>query len=156
MPLGCDHTFEGMTEPDPAVDIDFSGNEAVHDWREVQRRGVKWAYAPVEEVHEIVATSGYPMEKVKLVKGLVEETVPGTIPASIALLRLDTDWYSSTKHEMEHLYPKLSPHGILILDDYGHYEGARRGVDEYLSKLDKRPLLQRVDYACRLAVKPTA
>jgi hypothetical protein len=149
-------TFEGMTEPDPAVDIDFSGNEAVRDWREVQRRGVKWAYAPVEEVREILATSGYPMEKVKLVKGLVEETIPATIPASIALLRLDTDWYSSTKHEMEQLYPKLSPQGILILDDYGHYQGARRGVDEYFSNLDKKPFLQRVDYSCRLAVKPTA
>jgi hypothetical protein len=149
-------TFEGMTEPDPAIDIDFSGNEAAKDWHEVQRRGVKWAYAPVEEVEEIIATSGYPMEKVKLVKGLVEETIPATIPASIALLRLDTDWYSSTKHEMEHLYPKLSTQGILILDDYGHYQGARRGVDEYFSKLDKKPLLQRVDYSCRLAVKPTA
>jgi Macrocin-O-methyltransferase (TylF) len=149
-------TFEGMTEPDPAIDIDFSGNEAIKDWREVQRRGVKWAYAPVEEVHEILAASGYPMEKVKLVKGLVEETIPATIPASIALLRLDTDWYSSTRHEMDHLYPKLSPQGILIVDDYGHYQGARRGVDEYLSKLDKKPLLQRIDYSCRLAVKPTA
>jgi hypothetical protein len=147
-------TFEGMTEPDPAFDIDFSGNEAVNDWREVQRRGVKWAYAPVEEVQEVIASSGYPMEKVKLVKGRVEETIPETIPASIALLRLDTDWYSSTKHEMEHLYPKLSPQGILILDDYGHYQGARRGVDEYLSKLDQKPLLQRVDYSCHLAVKP--
>ena len=96
------------------------------------------------------------MEKVKLVKGRVEETIPATIPASIALLRLDTDWYSSTKHEMEHLYPKLSPQGILILDDYGQYQGARRGVDEYLSKLDKKPLLQRIDYSCRLAVKPSA
>jgi O-methyltransferase len=99
MPLGCDHTFEGMTEPSPAVDIDFSGNEAVNDWREVQRRGVKWAYAPVEKVYEILATSGYPMEKVKLAKGLVEETIPATLPASIALLRLDADWYLSTKHK---------------------------------------------------------
>ena len=149
-------TFEGMTEPDPEVDVDFSGNAAANDWRQVQRRGVKWAYAPVEEVHKIIATSGYPMNMVKFVKGRVEETIPGTIPVSIALLRLDTDWYSSTKHEMEHLYPKLSSQGILILDDYGHYQGARRAVDEYLSKLDKKPLLQRVDYSCRLAVKPTA
>jgi len=56
-------TFEGMTEPDPVVDIDFSGNQAVNDWREVQRRGVKWAYAPVEEVQEVIASSGYPMER---------------------------------------------------------------------------------------------
>jgi O-methyltransferase len=85
-----------------------------------------------------------------------EETIFATIPTSIALLRLDTDWYSSTKHEMEHLYPKLSPQGILILGDYRHYQGARPGVDEYLSKLDKKRLLQRIDYSCRLAVKPPA
>jgi hypothetical protein len=94
------------------------------------------------------------MEKVKLVKGPVEETIPATIPASIALLRLDTDWHSSTKHELEYLYPKVSPQGIVILDDYGHYQGARTAVDEYLSRLDKKPLLQRVDYSCRLGVKP--
>src|SRR5262245_1826075 len=149
-------TFEGMTEPDPAVDIDFSGNEAVNDWREIRRRRVKWSYAPLEEVYEIVASSGYPMERVKLVKGPVEETVPETIPTAIALLRLDTDWYSSTKHEMEYLYPKLSPQGILIVDDYGHYHGARRGVDECLAKFDKKPLLHRIDYSCRLGVKPSA
>jgi Macrocin-O-methyltransferase (TylF) len=149
-------TFEGMTEPDPEVDVDASGNKAANDWLEVQRRGVKWSYAPIEEVRDVIAGSGYPMDKVVFVKGPVEDTIPATVPDRISLLRLDTDWYSSTKHEMEHLYPKLSPQGILILDDYGHYQGARRGVDEYLSKLDKKPLLQRIDYSCRLAVKPTA
>jgi Macrocin-O-methyltransferase (TylF) len=146
-------TFEGMTEPDPALDKDFSGNPATNDWHEVQRRGVKWAYAPVQEVEEVLAKSRYPSEKIKFVKGPVEETIPATIPASIALLRLDTDWHSSTKHEMEHLYPRVSPQGIVILDDYGHYQGARRAVDDYLSKLDKKPLLQRVDYSCFLLVK---
>ena len=147
-------TFEGMTEPNATLDVDFSGNPAVNDWTEIQRRGVKWSYAPVEEVHNVMEMSGYPMDKVKFVKGPVEDTIPATIPASIALLRLDTDWYSSTKHEMEYLYPILSPQGVLILDDYGHYQGACRGVDEYLSKVDDKPLLQRVDYACRLAIKP--
>jgi len=147
-------TFEGMTEPDPEVDVDSSGNRAVNDWLEVQRRGVKWAYAPIGEVRETLATAGYPMAQVKLVKGPVEETIPGTIPDAIALLRLDTDWYSSTKHEMEHLYPRLSPQGVLILDDYGHYQGACRGVDEYLSTIKKKPLLQRIDHSCRLGVKP--
>jgi Macrocin-O-methyltransferase (TylF) len=149
-------TFEGMTEPDPEVDVDASGNKAANDWLEVQRRGVKWSYAPIEEVRDVIAGSGYPMDKVVFVKGPVEDTIPATVPDRISLLRLDTDWYSSTKHEMEHLYPKLSAQGILILDDYGHYQGARRGVDEYLSKLDKKPLLQRIDYSCRVAVKPIA
>ena len=101
-------TFEGMTEPDPAVDIDSSGNKAVNDWTEIQRRGVKWSYASVEEVREVIAGSGYPMDKVVLVKGPVEDTIPATVPDRISLLRLDTDWYSSTKHEIEHLYPRLS------------------------------------------------
>jgi hypothetical protein len=146
-------TFEGMTEPDPTVDVDSSGNKAVNDWTEIQRRGVKWSSASIEEVREVIAGSGYPMDKVVLVKGPVENTIPGTVPDRISLLRLDTDWYSSTKHEIEHLYPRLSVHGVLILDDYGHYRGARRAVDEYFDRAGKRPFLNRVDYSCRVAIK---
>ena len=62
---------------------------------------------------------GYPRERLHFVQGPVEETLPGSAPESIALLRLDTDWYSSTKHELEHLYPRLVPGGVLIIDDYG-------------------------------------
>src|SRR5262249_21997755 len=146
-------TFEGMTEPGPS-DIDFSGNSALHDWQQVQRKGVKWAYAPIDEVRQAIASTGYPSDKVEFVKGPVEATIPTHSPERIALLRLDTDWYTTTRHEMEHLYPLLSPGGVLIVDDYGHYRGASRGVDEYLANLSKKPLLQRVDYACRLAIKP--
>jgi O-methyltransferase len=149
-------TFEGMTPPDPAVDTDFSGNNAINDWAEAQRRGVKWAYSPIEEVREAMALVGYPMARINLIRGPVEQTIPGTVPDKIALLRLDTDWYASTRHEMEHLYPLLSPEGVLILDDYGHYQGAARAVDEYLAKLRDKPLLQRIDYSCRGAIKPVA
>jgi O-methyltransferase len=147
-------TFEGMTEPDPAVDIDSSGNKAVNDWLEVQRRGVKWSYASVAEVREVIAASGYPMDKVVFVKGPVEDTIPATLPQRISLLRLDTDWYSSTKHEIEHLYPLLSMHGVLLLDDYGHYKGAQRAIDEYFGRTGGRPLFNRIDYSCRAAIKP--
>ena len=147
-------TFEGMTEPDPTVDLDFAGNNAINDWNEAQRRNVKWAYAPIDEVHQIMTQTGYPMDRVLLIKGPVERTIPTTMPDKIALLRLDTDWYASTLHEMDHLYPLLSPGGVLILDDYGHYKGAARAVDEHLTKLRKKPLLQRVDYSCRAAIKP--
>ena len=146
-------TFEGMTEPDPAVDVDSSGNKAVNDWTEIQRRGVKWSSASIEEVREVIAGSGYPMDKVVFVKGPVENTIPGTVPDRISLLRLDTDWYSSTKHEIEHLYSRLSVHGVLILDDYGHYRGAQQAVDEYFDRAGKRPFLNRVDYSCRVAIK---
>jgi hypothetical protein len=146
-------TFEGMTEPDSEVDIDTSGNNAINDWREVRRKGVKWSYASMDEVREVIASSGYPMDNVVFVKGPVEATLPATIPDRISLLRLDTDWYSSTKHEIQHLYPRLSVNGVLILDDYGHYQGARRAVDEYFERVGNRPMLTRIDYSCRLALK---
>jgi hypothetical protein len=69
-------------------------------------------------------------------------------------LRLDTDWYTSTKHELEHLYPLLVSQGVLIVDDYGHYQGARKATDEYFSRIGKRPFLHRTDYSCRFAIKP--
>ena len=147
-------TFEGMTQPDRTVDVDFFGNNAIADWTEAQRHGVKWAYSPIEEVRETMAQVRYPMARIKLIKGAVEQTIPDTVPNRIALLRLDTDWYASTRHEMEHLYPLLSPQGVLILDDYGHYQGAGRAVDEYFANQSAKPLLQRVDYSCRLAIKP--
>lgn len=146
-------TFEGMTEPTER-DVDLHGNRAADDWTQVQRRGVKWAYAPLEEVRETIASTGYPMEQINMVKGPVESTIPATVPQRIALLRLDTDWYESTKHELEHLYPKLAPEGVLALDDYGHYRGARQAVDEFFARMERKPLLHRTDYACRFAVKP--
>ena len=80
--------------------------------------------------------------------------MPAEAPEEIALLRLDTDWYSSTKHELEHLYPRLAPGGVLILDDYGHWQGARRAVDEYFADNRITLLLNRVDGTARIAVKP--
>jgi hypothetical protein len=149
-------TYEGMTRPQREIDVDFAGRSAMVDWEHFQETGAKWAYAPLEEVRQTMAMTGYPMERIIFVKGPVEDTLPGTMPERIALLRLDTDWYSSTRHELEHLYPRLSPEGVLILDDYGHYRGAARAADEYLGHLSKKPLLQRIDYACRMAVKTDA
>ncbi|HYM86681.1 MAG TPA: TylF/MycF/NovP-related O-methyltransferase, partial [Pseudoxanthomonas sp.] len=74
-------------------------------------------------------------------------------PECIALLRLDTDWYESTRHEMIHLFPRLCVGGVLILDDYGHWLGARRAVDEYLGEHNVPLFLQRIDYTGRYAVK---
>ena len=86
--------------------------------------------------------------------GPVEDTLPAHAPETLALLRLDTDWYVSTRHELEHLYPRLVVGGVLIVDDYGHYQGARKAVDEYFE--GHRVLLQRIDYTGRLAIKQQA
>ena len=89
----------------------------------------------------------------RFIVGKVEDTIPGEAPGKIAILRLDTDWYESTKHELINLYPKLSTGGVLIIDDYGHWEGARRAVDEYLARLPEPLLLNRIDYTGRIAIK---
>ena len=100
-----------------------------------------------------MAGTGYPSERVHYVKGRVEETIPARAPAEISILRLDTDWYESTKHELDHLYPRLSPGGVVLFDDYGYWEGAREAVDEFLDATGERLLLHRMASG-RLAVKP--
>jgi hypothetical protein len=102
-------------------------------------------------VRDAVASTSYDMSLVTMVRGKVEDTIPGDVPPSIAILRLDTDWYESTIHELEHLYPRLSPGGVLIIDDYGYYTGARQAVDEYFA--DTPVYLARLDYTGRVAIK---
>jgi O-methyltransferase len=50
-------------------------------------------------------------------------------------------------------FARISTEGVLILDDYGHYRGAARAADEYLARVENKPLLQRIDYACGIAIK---
>jgi hypothetical protein len=144
-------TFTGMTEPTPEdADSPYDGYSLYGMWK----RRTNWIGIPAEEVREAMLSTGYPADRIVLVEGPVEETVPERAPEQIALLRLDTDWYASTKHEMEHLYPRLTPGGVLVLDDYGHYAGARRAVDEALAKSGEKLLLHRIDYTGRIAIKP--
>ena len=149
-------TFAGMPPPtDDDVFSAYDGYNPMRRWRRRQREGGAnaWHYVPVEEVRAAVLSTGYPADRVHLVEGRVEDTLPGAAPGEIAVLRLDTDWYAGTKHELETLYPRLSPGGVLILDDYGHYEGARRAADEYFEARGERPLLSRIDYTGRVGVK---
>src|SRR5262249_25761216 len=110
-----------------------------------------WCYSGLDEVASNMRSTGYPDDLVHLVKGKVEETIPGAAPAQIAVLRLDTDWYESTRHELEHLYPRLAPGGVLIIDDYGYWAGARKAVDEYFQG---SLFLSRIDGTGRIAIKP--
>jgi len=141
-------TFEGMTEPDDRDIISVSG-QAVKE-----RNPQGWWAVSLEDVQGYLEETGYPMERVHFVKGDVSETLKTCKPEKIGLLRLDTDWYASTKMEMEQLYPRLSAGGVLLIDDYGHFEGARTAVDEYFHKHHETPLLHRVDYTGRAWVKP--
>jgi O-methyltransferase len=148
-------TYSGMAAPGAEdAPSPYDGYSPQKRWRRNRRgRTSDWAAVSSGEVRRNMEATGYPMERVHLIEGMVEDTLPDRAPETIALLRLDTDWYASTKHELEHLYPGLSEGGVLIVDDYGHYEGARRAVDEYLDESGERLLLSRIDYTGRVAVK---
>jgi hypothetical protein len=112
-----------------------------------------WAYAPFESVKRNVLSTGYPPDKLHFVRGKVEDTLPENAPDQIALLRLDTDWYESTHHELVHLYPRRCERGVLICDDYGDWQSARQAVDEYFATQPFTPLLTRMDTTGRMAIK---
>jgi hypothetical protein len=145
-------TFEGMSEPTNA-DVDFHGSSASALLNSAEKSSSIWVYSPLEDVERNIKLTNYPSNLVHFVKGKVEDTIPANAPDQIALLRLDTDFYESTYHELVHLFPRLSPGGVLIIDDYGHWQGARQAVDQYFSENMLRPFLHRVDYTARVVVK---
>lgn len=128
-------TFEGMSEPTDK-DFSFATNLTAKDLYKTYQKDGKpdWSVGALDKVQEVMEKTGYPSDKIKTIKGKVEDTIPDTMPDKIAVLRLDTDWYESTKHEMEHLFPRLVKGGILIIDDYGAWAGAKDAVDEYFDK----------------------
>jgi hypothetical protein len=148
-------TYDGMSEP-TGKDESIDGKSAEIQLKASSKENPTsvWCYSGLDEVQANMRTTLYPEQNIAFIKGKVEETIPQQIPESIALLRLDTDWYESTKHELEHLFPRLVRGGVLIIDDYGHWKGSKRAVDEYLHE-QKLPLfLFRIDYTCRMAIKP--
>lgn len=145
-------TFAGMSPP-TGRDIRFDGVSAHELIETVYKDAGSWRYADKSEVTKNILSTGYPECNVLLIEGKVEETVPQTIPTQICLLRLDTDWYESTKHELTYLYPKVVKNGVLIIDDYGHWMGSKQATDEYFSQGAVKPFLHRVGYDCRVIVK---
>ena len=145
-------TFEGMSEPG-AEDRSAGGEAASAQLARTPRGEGVWCEAGLDDVQANLWSTGYPRERIHFVQGKVEDTIPASLPSRIALLRLDTDWYESTRHELIHLYPLLSRHGVLVIDDYGHWQGARQAVDEYFAAQAEPVYLHRVDDTARLVVK---
>lgn len=154
-------TFAGMSEP---TEHDFKGGttakdariKALEKYQELKRDDyVDWCLGTLADVRHVIGRSPLPEDKFHLVPGKVEETIPSTMPEQICLLRLDTDFYESTLHELEHLYPRLSPSGVLIVDDYGAWAGARKAVDEFFTEPKTAPLLLPDSYyGALVGVKP--
>lgn len=147
-------TFAGMTEP-TQKDKQFDGKAAKQLLQNEAKDTGIWCYADKNEVAENLRKIGYPEGNIILIEGKIEDTVPGVLPTGIAILRLDTDWYESTLHELTYMYPRLVRGGVLIIDDYGHWQGAREATDEYFAGQTggPRPFLHRIDYTGRLLIK---
>jgi hypothetical protein len=145
-------TFEGMPPP-TAQDVRQGGPPAAELLATRAKTAKVWAVADLEDVRAGMAQVPYPANRIHYHRGLVEETIPGGAPARIALLRLDTDWYASTKHELEHLYDRVSSGGVVIIDDYDYWEGSRKAVDEFVARTRARLLLAPMGSG-RIAIKP--
>lgn len=140
-------TFAGMPEPG-----EHDNPNAARVWRARQAADHnEWLYAPLDTVKANLARTGY--ANLEFVEGLVEDTIPARAPDKIALVRLDTDFYAPTRHEMIHLYPRISTGGVYISDDYGSWAGARKAIDEYFAEHNVAMLLHRVR-ASAIGVKP--
>jgi O-methyltransferase len=142
-------TYEGMPEPTDK-DIDLHGVP----YRLLWEKERELLAVSLDEVKKNMFSTGYPKENIIFVKGMVEDTIPNTVPNQIALLRLDTDLYESTYHELFHLYPKITPQGVIIIDDYGHFQGAQEATEKYFSQESQTVLFHRIDYSCRVGIKP--
>lgn len=140
-------TFEGMTPP-AGIDKDLNNNSAedllkINNWFNCE--------APYELVkHTITSSTSYPLVKY-IVGDICKNT---TYPSNkIAVLRLDTDWYESTKAELDTFYPLVASGGVVIIDDYGHWQGCRKAVDEFLA-VHPEIQVHRIDYTGVYFVKP--
>ena len=147
-------TFEGMPEENTKIDVDLKGKSA-KETRNQYKRG-EWCYASLHQVKKNLNKFDENfINKIKFIQGKVENTLDNyeNIPDKISFLRLDTDFYDSTKKELEILYPRLQKNGILIIDDYGHWKGAKKAVDDYFGNDKKFRFFHRIDYASRLYIK---
>jgi len=148
-------TFEGMSKP-TEDDTDFTGKSAAALLKknEYNKEESVWCLADLKDVKNNMRLTNFPDEKLVYIVGKVEATIPTTLlTENVSLLRLDTDWYTSTKHELIYLFPKLENKGVLIIDDYGHWEGCKKAVDEYFKENGINMLLNRIDYTGRVGIK---
>lgn len=146
-------TFAGMSLPD-GNDISFHGQDATATFQKHQQESHNgWCYASLEDVKNTMTLSQLSNERIHFIKGKVEETLPKVVPEKIALLRLDTDLYASTYHEMIHLFPILVQGGVLIIDDYWWWQGSKKAVDQYLKEKKIALFFSRIECSA-VGVKP--
>jgi O-methyltransferase len=159
--------FEEICAPDEKVD----GDRAINEVKEIlgKQAHVKGELIPLKGIYDrfggpsdinkcknlIEKLVNYPTNNVFYHKGWFQDTIPlaaGNI-GKIAILRLDGDWYESTKVCLENLYDKVIPGGFVIFDDYGLYSGCKKAVDEFFESRNEYYYLHYSSWACRYIQK---
>lgn len=136
-------TFSGLTMPGKydytceKASWNMNKDEVLKTWEKqiIDDKTNGWCYTPLEKVKESLEMTGYPSNKLHYIVGDVLQTLqhPENIPDKIAILRLDTDWYESSKFELEQMYDSVVRGGLIIFDDYYHWDGQRRATDEFFT-----------------------
>lgn len=149
-------TFQGFTPPSEIDTNSISGTKAIEKFKLNQREDHnEWCYSPIEEVKKNFIDANVNMQQVKFIVGDVMKTIPENKDkiGDISFLRLDTDWYESTKTELVNLYPQITKNGFLIIDDYGHWKGSQKATDEYFLSFKNKPFMSIIDNSSRLIIK---
>lgn len=145
-------TFTGMDKPNE--DVDGLRSITIYNDSVLKDGTSSWCRAHLEDVTKNMGTCGYDHSKIHYIKGRVEDTIPSKSPrGDIAILRLDTDWYSSTKHELDHLFDKVVVGGAVIIDDYGAWQGSRSATDKFILERGLKYHLHRIDSSARYFIK---
>lgn len=159
--------FEEICAPNEKVD----GERAINEVKEILGENVptKGELIPLKGIYDrfggpsdigeckelIENIVNYPSEHVYYHKGWFQDTVPVKAAEidKICILRLDGDWYDSTKVCLEQFYDKVVPKGFIIFDDYGTYSGCKKAVDEFFPFRNESYYLNYSSWSCRYIIK---
>jgi len=137
-------SFEGLPRPDGR----YSQDEGDRFWTYSDILSVS-----LEEVQDNFRRYGLLDDQVRFLKGWFKDTLPQAPFGSFAVVRLDGDMYSSTMDGLQNLYPRLSPGGYLIVDDYYAVSACRKAVDDFRATCGICESIQRIDWAAAYWVK---
>jgi O-methyltransferase len=131
-------SFEGLPKPDvERFPADQGDKHHTHSFLAVSQ----------DEVENNFRRFGLLDDQVVFLKGWFKDTLPNAPIKKLAILRLDGDMYGSTMDALRNLYPKLSPGGFCIIDDYA-LEGCRKAVDDFRAEQNIQAEIQAVDWSC--------
>jgi hypothetical protein len=155
-------TFTGLTEPSEfdytrpdAVYYNMDSNSVKKTWESqiIDSKTNRWCYTPLDKVKLRLKLLDYPSENLHYIVGDVMETLKMYVPEKIAILRLDTDWYESSKFELEMMYDSVVSRGLVIFDDYYHWDGQRRAVDDFFEKRNEKVNIIKLDGKTGVMIK---